>query len=64
MISTINAGNSKFFADIMIKKDAEDGLIATTIDAENSKDCVDDAAGGLIDATNDVNSMDFDDITV
>ena len=48
----------------MIKNDAEDGLIATTIDAENSKDCAEDATGGLIDAINDVNSMDFDDITV
>ena len=63
-IATLNAGNSKNCADILISNDAADVLIAATIDAGNSTDCAEYAAGGLIDAINDVNLVNFDDITV
>ena len=46
LIDVINAGNSMYWADITVSDNAADGLIAIAIDAGNSTDCAEDAAGG------------------
>ena len=43
----INTGNLTDCADIMISDNVTGGLIATAIDADDSMDCADNAAGGL-----------------
>ena len=52
MIDAINAGSSIYCSGIMVSDDAVDGLIDIAIDAGNSTDCVEDAAGRLIGAIN------------
>ena len=45
LIGDINIGNSMDFADIKVSYDEVDVLIAISIDADDSTDCADDAAG-------------------
>ena len=59
-----NAINLMYCAYITILDDAEDELIATDIDADNSLDCADYAAGGLIADIDDGNVEDFSDILI
>ena len=59
-----NAINLMYCAYITILDDAEDELIATAIDADNSLDCADYAAGGLIADIDDGNVEDFSDIAI
>ena len=60
----LNAGNSTDCAEINISDNAADELIATAINAGDSTDFSDDAAGGLIAATNAGNLADCSDILI
>ena len=50
--NNLDVGNSTYFSGTTISADATDGLIATAIDAGNSTDSADNAAGGLTAAIN------------
>ena len=58
----LNAGNSADFPNITISNDAEDKLIATTINAGDLTDFSEDAASRLIAVINDGNFTDCADI--
>ena len=60
----LNAGNSTYCADKLILDDAVDEFIATDINADNSTDFAEDAAGGLIAAINADNSTDCADLLI
>ena len=53
-----------YCADIKVSDDVADGLIAIAIDAGNSTDCVEYAAGGYITAIDSCVSMSFDYLSI
>ena len=58
LINAIDSGDFTYCADLSISDDAADELIATAINANDSTDCADDAADGLISAIDDVDLTD------
>ena len=60
----LNAGNSTYCDDKLISDDVADELIATAINARDSTDLADDAAGGLIAAIKSGKSTDCADLSI